>query len=67
MGCQGLGRTQRCSWTGTQIAASGQGCRDLALSLARTRAPHGGPWSVRTMASETGAEQIECATTLVGP
>ncbi len=25
-----------------------------ALSLARTRAPHGGPWSVRTMASETG-------------
>src|SRR6476620_4358729 len=25
-----------------------------ALSLARTRAPHGGPWSVRGMASETG-------------
>jgi transposase len=25
-----------------------------ALSLARTRAPHGGHWSVRTMASETG-------------
>jgi transposase len=25
-----------------------------ALSLARTRAPHGGPWSVRTMARETG-------------
>ncbi len=25
-----------------------------ALSLARSRAPHGGPWSVRTMASETG-------------
>jgi len=25
-----------------------------ALSLARTQAPHGGPWSVRTMASETG-------------
>src|SRR6476646_8904940 len=25
-----------------------------ALSLARTRAPHGGPWSVRTMAGETG-------------
>ena len=25
-----------------------------ALSLARTRAPHGGPWSVRMMACETG-------------
>ena len=25
-----------------------------ALSLARTQAPHGGPWSVRTMAGETG-------------
>ena len=38
-----------------------------ALSLARTRAPHGGPWSVRGMASETRPEQIERATTLVGP
>ena len=36
-----------------------------ALSLARSRAPHGGPWSVRKMASETG--QIERAATLVGP
>ena len=53
MGCQGLGRTQRRPWTGTQTAAFGQGCR-TGLESARTRAPHGGPWSVRTMASETG-------------
>ena len=38
-----------------------------ALSLARTQASHGGPWSVRTMASRNRPEQIERATTLVGP
>jgi hypothetical protein len=50
---QGLGGAQRRPWAGTQTAAFGQGLI-RALSLARTRAPHGGPWSVRTMASETG-------------
>ncbi len=30
------------------------------LSLARTRAPYGGPWSVRAMAWETGLSNRAC-------
>ena len=50
---QGSGGSPRRPWEGTQATAFGQGCR-TGLELARTRAPHGGPWSVRGMASETG-------------
>ena len=53
MGCEGLGKTKDAPGRGRkpQLSARAVG---RALSLARTRAPHGGPWSVRTMASETG-------------
>jgi hypothetical protein len=66
MGCQRLGGAQRCPWAGTQSAAFGEGCRtglefgahanSARRSLERA---HDGP--------RNRAEQVERATTLVGP
>ena len=66
MGCQGLGRTQRRPWTGTQTAAFGQGCRTGLESGAHPSAAR------RTLerahdGQRNRAEQIERAATLVGP